>query len=1008
MKKSFFSVVLLALLPFAMQAQADQKLINKAHKGNTAAMVLLGECYENGAGVALDSAQALKWFQRAAEQGDGEGWLRVSQYYLRGTLLPADTARYLAIRQEWADKGLPNGLTALGVAYECGYGVKADTARALELYEQAVKKGSSWGYEVMGNDYATGELGVQKDVKKAAQYFEKSYKLGNQDGASRLAFLYMSEGDYKAAWKWANEGMRWGDPDAITVAAQMHASGLGVAKDEAKAQQMMEELVGNHHSLRYSQALAGILFMYPDSAALRDSAKAIRLWNAGDAFGSSACQLELAKVRMQQGDYPGAYAYCRKVAQKELNDGYQGDACYMAALLRYDEEAGMLDKKEVIAWLTRGADKFGSAACAMELATLYEGDEDYSDMPMAVKYYRRTADLGNTDGLLNLGKMYAKNGNTERAQECFQEMVDKGETDGYFWMAMLYDMGEDGKNCLRTLEAGDKKGSKMCAEGLGTIYEYGLHDKKVDNKKAAAYYAKAGTPKAKYREGLLYLNGEVGKKSDKDIAQGLELIRQSAEAGYTEAIYALGYAYETGQYVDSVDHVKALSYYSRLAENNIPGGQFKMGLYYELGDGGLPADSVKAIEYYQKAADQGHGEAMCYLGDFYRIGRFLPLDRREAFNLYMKAHEVGEEAGTYYVGRSYLEGCGVDIDTAAAIPYLREAAAKGVGNAAFRIAEFYNYGQGGLPHDSDSAAAYYMAGHRGGSGDASYYIGSQLLREGAYDKAVEYLYVAAKRGNTGGMTAFALCLQEGLGIDADPVTAHQIFENVVRREDNPVAYCQLGIGCLQGVGCPEDEALGKAYLDTAANLGNTLAMYNLGQCYLNGYGCPTDTTQAIFWLEKAADNANINAINAIGDVYEAKGDFKNAALYYEKAVAAGSMQGYCNLGYCYEQGQGVVLSSKKAFELYMVAAENGFNRGYLMVANCYLNGIYVEENAAEALAWLTKAAENGSVTAMYYAGTILEEGADGVKADPKKAKAWYKKAADAGYAPAAAALGRMK
>lgn len=1008
MKKSFFSVVLLALLPFAMQAQADQKLINKAHKGNTAAMVLLGECYENGAGVALDSAQALKWFQRAAEQGDGEGWLRVSQYYLRGTLLPADTARYLAIRQEWADKGLPNGLAALGVAYECGYGVKADTAHALELYEQAVKKGSSWGYEVMGNDYATGELGVQKDVKKAAQYFEKSYKLGNQDGASRLAFLYMSEGDYKAAWKWANEGMRWGDPDAITVAAQMHASGLGVAKDEAKAQQMMEELVGNHHSLRYSQALAGILFMYPDSAALRDSAKAIRLWNAGDAFGSSACQLELAKVRMQQGDYPGAYAYCRKVAQKELNDGYQGDACYMAALLRYDEEAGMLDKKEVIAWLTRGADKFGSAACAMELATLYEGDEDYSDMPMAVKYYRRTADLGNTDGLLNLGKMYAKNGNTERAQECFQEMVDKGETDGYFWMAMLYDMGEDGKNCLRTLEAGDKKGSKMCAEGLGTIYEYGLHDKKVDNKKAAAYYAKAGTPKAKYREGLLYLNGEVGKKSDKDIAQGLELIRQSAEAGYTEAIYALGYAYETGQYVDSVDHVKALSYYSRLAENNIPGGQFKMGLYYELGDGGLPADSVKAIEYYQKAADQGHGEAMCYLGDFYRIGRFLPLDRREAFNLYMKAHEVGEEAGTYYVGRSYLEGCGVDIDTAAAIPYLREAAAKGVGNAAFRIAEFYNYGQGGLPHDSDSAAAYYMAGHRGGSGDASYYIGSQLLREGAYDKAVEYLYVAAKRGNTGGMTAFALCLQEGLGIDADPVTAHQIFENVVRREDNPVAYCQLGIGCLQGVGCPEDEALGKAYLDTAANLGNTLAMYNLGQCYLNGYGCPTDTTQAIFWLEKAADNANINAINAIGDVYEAKGDFKNAALYYEKAVAAGSMQGYCNLGYCYEQGQGVVLSSKKAFELYMVAAENGFNRGYLMVANCYLNGIYVEENAAEALVWLTKAAENGSVTAMYYAGTILEEGADGVKADPKKAKAWYKKAADAGYAPAAAALGRMK
>ena len=1007
MKKSFFSVLLLALLPFAMQAQADQKLINKAQKGNTAAMVLLGECYETGAGVALDSAQALKWFQRAAEQGDGEGWLRVSLYYLRGTLLPADTARYLAIRQEWADKGLPNGLAALGTAYLYGYGVKVDTARAIELYEQAVKKGSSWGYEAMSSIYGTGDCGMARDIKKAIQYGEKAYKLGEHSSAAGVAFFYAGQNDFKNAWKWANEGMRWNEPDAITLVAKMHAGGLGVAKDEAKAQQMMEELVANHHSLRYSQAVAGGLFMYPDSAALRDSAKAIRLWKAGDAFGSSACQMELAKVLWHQGEYTEAYAYCKKVAEKDIDDGNQGDACYSAFFIGFNEDELGLTPQQAAQWLVRGADKFGSVDCAMTLAAFYE-DEEHRDMPMAVKYYRRAADLGSTDGLLSLGKLYANNGNADRAQECFDEMVAKGDVDGYFWTAMLYDMSEDGKNCLRTLETGDKKGSKMCAEGLGTIYEYGLHDKKVDNKKAATYYAKAGTPKALYREGLLYLNGEVGKKSDKDIAHGMELIGQSAEAGYAEAIYALGYAYETGQYVDSIDHVKALSYYSQLAENQVAGGQFKMGLYYELGDGGLPADSVKAIEYYQMAANQGHGEAMCYLGDFYRIGRFLPLDRQEAFRLYMQAHEVGEEAGTYYVGRSYLEGCGVEIDTAAAIPYLREAAAKGVGNAAYRIAEFYNYGLGGLPHDPDSALVYYMAGHRGGSGDASYYIGSQLMREEAYDKAVEYLYVAAKRGNTDGMTAFALCLQEGLGIDADPVTAHQIFENVVRRVDNPLAYCQLGIGCLQGIGCPEDEALGKAYLDTAANLGNTLAMYNLGQCYLNGYGCPPDTTQAIFWLEKAADNAHISAINAIGDVYEAKGDFKNAALYYEKAVAAGSMQGYCNLGYCYEQGQGVVLNSKKAFELYMVAAENGYNRGYLMVANCYLNGIYVEENPAEALAWLIKAAENGSVTAMYYAGTILEEGADGVTADPKKAKVWYKKAAEAGYAPAAAALGRMK
>ena len=300
-------------------------------------------------------------------------------------------------------------------------------------------------------------------------------------------------------------------------------------------------------------------------------------------------------------------------------------------------------------------------------------------------------------------------------------------------------------------------------------------------------------------------------------------------------------------------------------------------------------------------------------------------------------------------------------------------------------------------------------GHENGSGDASNFIGIQLLNEEAYDQAVEYLYTGAQRGNVNSMITFAICLQRGIGLkEADPKTAYHIFENVARNYGDSRAYTQLGIACLQGNGCPEDESLGKAYLDTAANLGNVLAMYDLGLCYLNGYGCRVDTVAAIPWLEKAADNEKVEAINELGDVYEAMGDFKNAVLYYEKGVTMGSMESYCNLGYCYESGQGVVLNSKKAYDLYMYAAEHGYPRGLTSVASCYLNGIYVEPNAAEALNWLTKAAEAGDIKAMYYCGSILENGEDGVPVNIKKAKEWYKKAAAAGYAPAAAALGRMK
>ena len=983
MKKYGLILIITALMPMLCHAQADKKLIDKAHQGDVAAMVRLGECYENGAGVQHDSTLALQWFRKAADLGDGEAWLRISKYYLRGTLVPKDTARCFAIRKEWADKGLPNGLAALGGCYENGIGCKVDTAKANQLYQEAVKKGSPWGYYFLGDNYFYGICGVKEDMKKALAYYEKALKLGETYAAVRLARYYVYKGDTKKAWKYVKEGMKWGDPDAVTAAIEFYWSGVGVPEDEAKAQHLLDSLVAEHHTLNYTQSLAGLYYMYPSNQGLRDSAKAMRYWLQGDAFGSSQCQMRLGRFNYEQERYPEALAYFHKVAVKEEMYKMQDEACHLMGIMFYNGTGCEQNTDSAIYWLKRGADQFESAECAMFLASLYESEE-HKDMPQAVKYYRKANEYGDTTALVNLGRLYANNGNNDRAAECFQEMIDKGQADGYFWMAMLYDAAGDSKTCNEYLVKGDKKGSRMASETLGVIYEYGMDGVKIDNKKAAKYYEKAGTPKAHYRHGILYL-------------------------GYIDAIYTMGYCYETGRNVDSVDHNKAVSYFKQLADNDIASGQFKMGLYYELGDGGLEADSAKAIEYYRKAADQGHGEAMCYLGDFYRIGQFLPLDKAKAFELYTQAHEAGEEMGTYYVGRSYLEGCGVEIDTIAAIPYLKAAAAQGVGNAAYKVADIYNYGRAGVTADGDSALAYYVSGHENGSGDASYFLGRLLLNEEKVDQAFEYFFVAAQRGNVDGIITFAIMLQQGIGTDeADPATAYRIFENTARNYGDQRAYCQLGIACLQGNGCPEDEALGKAYLDTAANMGNVLAMHTLGLCYLNGYGCVPDTNAAIAWLERAADNEKIESINALGDVYEAKGDFKNAVLYYEKAVAMGSLEGYCNLGYCYEQGQGVVLNSQKAYEHYLYAAEHGSTRGCMSVASCYINGIYVEQSVAEALKWFTKAAEGGNVVAMYYCGSILENGDDGVPADKKKAKQWYKMAAEAGYDPAAAALSRMK
>lgn len=1008
MKRTLLTLFVLAFLPMMANAQADQKLITKAHNGDTKAMVLLGECYELGAGVDMDSTLALKWFQRAANAGDGEGWIRVSRYYLNSTLMPRDTARYVAIRKQWADSGLANAIAAMAEIYQFGLDVKADTAKARELLEQSVAQGSSWGLEDMGVNYTFGINGYPKDTKKALNLLNKSYKNGNIHAANDIARCYYYNGDIKNAQKWIAEAAKWNDPDAATLQATLLFNGpKGIEKDQAKAIQILTDLTKKHHNLSFSQGLLGYYYSTADSNGLRNTDKAIKIWTDGTHLANPVnCELNLGYYYAGIGEFDKAYPYFVSAASKSKVLHGDGDACYELAKLHASGLGCDSSMTKCISWLERGVEEFQNSDCAITLASLYS-NEEYHDLPQAVSYYRLADKYGDNTAMQKLGVLYYQNGNQVAAMDCFDKMIENGNPDGYFWKSAIYEQMGSTKECNNMLNTAAKKGSALANHTLGSQCEMGVNGK-PNYKKAAQYYTKADIPASHYRLGVMTLDGKLGKLDEKSTAQGLAYIEQAADEGFVDAIYTLGNIYENGLVNDSVNMTKAAEYYQTLADNNIAAGQFKMGCLNETGYDDVAADTAKAAQYYQLATEQGHGEAMCFLGDFYRSGIFFDTDSAKAFDYYTRAHESGEEIGTYYIGRSYLEGCGVNIDSAYAVPFLKAAAAQGVGNAAYKVADFYNYGKGGLEPNGDSAVYYYFKGHEYGSGEASNFIGQSLLQEQKYDQATNYLFVGARRGNVDAMVSYASCLQQGIGFkEANPKVAYSVFERVAKNYGDSRAYTALGLACLQGNGCPEDEPLAKSYFDTAANMGNVNAMYYLAVCQLNGYGCRIDTASAISWLEQAADNESIRAINALGDVYEDQGDFKNAVLYFEKGVAMGSLESYCNLGYCYEQGQGVVLNSKKAYELYMYAAEHEYNRGMRCIAGCYIHGIYVEESMKEALNWFTKAADNGDVVAMYYCGAILEEGGDDVPVDLKAARKYYQMAAKAGYEPAAAALSRM-
>lgn len=107
------------------------------------APLMLGEMCFKGVGTRADPAMAVKWFRRAAEQGDEKAqlWMAICSYYGLGTKRDYEAAA------NWtrlaADQGSPVSQYAMGLLYSEGKGVAKDAAEARDLMEQA----ASGGYE---------------------------------------------------------------------------------------------------------------------------------------------------------------------------------------------------------------------------------------------------------------------------------------------------------------------------------------------------------------------------------------------------------------------------------------------------------------------------------------------------------------------------------------------------------------------------------------------------------------------------------------------------------------------------------------------------------------------------------------------------------------------------------------------------------------------------------------------------------------------------------------------
>jgi S1-C subfamily serine protease len=135
--KWFFVLVLIG----GSADAAEVNLVERAQNGDATAQFNLGSMYANGIGVPKDSAEAEKWYRKAAEQGHAAAQLNLGRLYLPVDGSPRDAVSAVKWFRKAAEQGYAPAQLWLAGMYEVGVGVPKDSIECLAWSNIAAASG---------------------------------------------------------------------------------------------------------------------------------------------------------------------------------------------------------------------------------------------------------------------------------------------------------------------------------------------------------------------------------------------------------------------------------------------------------------------------------------------------------------------------------------------------------------------------------------------------------------------------------------------------------------------------------------------------------------------------------------------------------------------------------------------------------------------------------------------------------------------------------------------------
>lgn len=317
-----------------------------------------------------------------------------------------------------------------------------------------------------------------------------------------------------------------------------------------------------------------------------------------------------------------------------------------------------------------------------ELGQCYaEGRGVIRNMPEAVDWIRRAAELGHVDAQHVLGQIFSNGIGKVRdfsdPMRLYAGVEDVGPQSNH---SLLFPAGIN-------IERNEEEGYRWL-------------------ERAAA----AGHPFAQLDLAQRFLYGWSGGQPD--IPRAVELLKASAKQDCSKAHVVLSRMLLEGKLVArdpkaGVEHLRAA------AELGNPDAAGELGVLLASGTD-VAADPVEAVLWFEKAVARNHSSSALNLANMCLRGQGCPQNFNKAAGLYRKAIKLGRYAQAQWrLGSLHESGRGVEQDPFEASELYRQAAEQGFAPAQFSLALLYSRGVGLVRNDQKAVEWFEKAAKAG-------------------------------------------------------------------------------------------------------------------------------------------------------------------------------------------------------------------------------------------------------------------------------------------------------